>query len=353
MLASEDCVWQRHERERTVMRLKQNRKVYGLKERYRVAVNWEKGHHQDSWLLRHNIRLLPWVQKDENILWISRGNQICKFHVKSSGHLREYQIGPLRGLEADVTRFVVKNGLVVSGCRGGGVCAWEATSCVLLLRHSYLHRSDTQCVDMVDDLLISGSKDKTVKFTPMFRKDLTVVKSFKIGDRVWSLSVSPDKKTLAVGGACHNNPPVSLIDLSSGFLLGHLGDGHKRGAGVMDMAFESPNILLTGGHDTYLRMWDLRTHTCVQLWEDPFDSAVYCLQTDGQNTVITGTARHGLVRLWDKRQKDHIQTIVNMLLGQAYYTGNQSSPVYSMASDVHRLYVALDMGLNMMDFSVR
>lgn len=51
--------------------------------------------------------------------------------------------------------------------------------------------------------------------------------------------------------------------------------------------------------------------------------------------------------------KFEIQTIVNMLLGQAYYTGNQSSPVYSMASDVHRLYVALDMGLNMMDFSVR
>lgn len=41
--------------------------------------------------------------------------------------------------------------------------------------------------------------------------------------------------------------------------VGYLGDGHKRGAGVLDMCFESPNILLTCGHDTYLRMWDLRT----------------------------------------------------------------------------------------------
>ena len=47
----------------------------------------------------------------------------------------------------------------------------------------------------------------------------------------------------------------------SGELLGHLGDEHKRGSGVLDMRFESPNILLTCGHDTYLRMWDLRTHT--------------------------------------------------------------------------------------------
>ena len=42
-------------------------------------------------------------------------------------------------------------------------------------------------------------------------------------------------------------------------------------------------------------------------WEDPFDSAVYCLQTDGQAAMLTGTARHGLVRLWDKRQQEHVQ----------------------------------------------
>ena len=45
----------------------------------------------------------------------------------------------------------------------------------------------------------------------------------------------------------------------------------------------------------------------VSKWEDPFDSAVYCLQTDGQSAMLTGTARHGLVRLWDKRQQEHVQ----------------------------------------------
>ena len=45
----------------------------------------------------------------------------------------------------------------------------------------------------------------------------------------------------------------------------------------------------------------------VNKWEDPFDSAVYCLQTDGQSAMLTGTARHGLVRLWDKRQQEHVQ----------------------------------------------
>lgn len=42
-------------------------------------------------------------------------------------------------------------------------------------------------------------------------------------------------------------------------------------------------------------------------WEEPFDSTLYCVQSDGHYAVITGTARHGLVRLWDKRQTRPVQ----------------------------------------------
>ena len=36
-------------------------------------------------------------------------------------------------------------------------------------------------------------------------------------------------------------------------------------------------------------------------WEEPNDEAVYCLDTDGVNTVVTGTNRHGRVGVWDLR----------------------------------------------------
>lgn len=32
----------------------------------------------------------------------------------------------------------------------------------------------------------------------------------------------------------------------------------KLGAGVMDIKFESPNILLSCGYDTAVRLWDIR-----------------------------------------------------------------------------------------------
>ena len=40
---------------------------------------------------------------------------------------------------------------------------WEASSGVQLLNCKDAHCSDTQCVDVVDDVIVSGSKDKTVK----------------------------------------------------------------------------------------------------------------------------------------------------------------------------------------------
>lgn len=343
-LVSEDSVWLSWEKQRTVLRSRNQRCHAGIKERYRVALNWEYGHRREVYLLRHKFRLLPWLQRVENTMWMSRGNLIIKYNIKDNGQICESAGRPLRGPNTDVTRFVINNGLVVSGCRGGGVTTWEASSGIQLLHYDKVHLSDTQCVAVIDDVIVSGSKDRTVKVLSMFPDDKEKVKKcFNIEDRVWSLSSAPGTSTVAVGTACYKSTAIVLLDINSGEVLCNLGDKHKRGSGVLDMVFESPHTLLTCGHDTYLRLWDLRTHTCVSMWEDPFDSALYCLQTDGQYTMLTGTARHGLVRLWDKRHKEHVQ---------AYYSGEQSSPVYSLAGSSHHLHIALDMGLYFVDFSI-
>jgi F-box/WD-40 domain protein 4 len=48
--------------------------------------------------------------------------------------------------------------------------------------------------------------------------------------------------------------------LSSGHQLSELlcDSTGRRGAGVLDLKFESPNILLSCGYDTAVRLWDMR-----------------------------------------------------------------------------------------------
>ena len=60
---------------------------------------------------------------------------------------------------------------------------------------------------------------------------------------------------------------------------------------------------------------------------------------------VCGTARHGLVRLWDMRHTQPVQMyhIKHPRIGQ-------SSPVYSVAFDQSNLYVALDQCLSLVSF---
>lgn len=42
-------------------------------------------------------------------------------------------------------------------------------------------------------------------------------------------------------------------------------------------------------------------------WEEPHDSALYCLQTDGNYMIASGSSHYGVVRLWDRRQSKSLQ----------------------------------------------
>lgn len=128
--------------------------------------------------------------------------------------------------------------------------------------------------------------------------------------------------------------------------LQDIGAGLRKGAGMLDLAWIDPTKFLSCGYDSFARLWDIRSGTCVLKWEEPFNEAIYCLATDYNMTLVCGTARHGLVRLWDMRQTQP----VNMYHVKHPRLG-QSSPVYSVSFDQSNLYVALDQSLSLVSFS--
>ncbi len=72
----------------------------------------------------------------------------------------------------------------------------------------------------------------------------------------------------------------------------------------------------------------------------------------GKNTLCRKSFLQ-LVRIFLSKPKKS-QTWPHCLhLLQMYYAGRTSSPVYSLAFDSSHLFVALDKGINMLDFSVK
>lgn len=48
-------------------------------------------------------------------------------------------------------------------------------------------------------------------------------------------------------------------------------------------------------------------------WEEPHDSALYCIKTDKNHMIASGSSYYGVVRLWDKRQTRCLQVTVTVL----------------------------------------
>ena len=60
-------------------------------------------------------------------------------------------------------------------------------------------------------------------------------------------------------------------------------------------------------------------------------------------TILTGTAAHGGIRVWDKRQARCVQLY--------FVQPNLRSPVYSLDFDSSEMYAALDTSVLGFDFS--
>ncbi|VEN53263.1 unnamed protein product [Callosobruchus maculatus] len=125
--------------------------------------------------------------------------------------------------------------------------------------------------------------------------------------------------------------------------------GSEYNHGVLDMKWDGPHCMWSCGYDTYLRKWDLRTGNCVQIYEDPHASALYCFDYDYCNTIMTGTQLHGRVILWDIRQKNSVQLFFMDSCKSRRHGRN--SPVYSLAFDAEYLFTATDQNVNVLNFA--
>lgn len=314
-----------------------------LKERVKTAQNWYDGVCKKDISIKWKINLLPWLQLDGNIMFLSQAADIGAYHVsQDSKRIFRQPFKIYSGHSGDVCRFVLNNSLLISSGSDGRIVVHSRRSGTQTMLPG--HSQEINCLDSRDELIISGSRDKTVKvwtLTSSSPKD-----TIATYDRVWSIAINPSVSSFATGTACCRIlSPLHIWDIERLECVCSLGSGFRRGAGVLDIVFESPYQLLTCGYDTYIRLWDLRLNPrkCVTEWEEPHDSALYCLQTDGNHMMASGSSYYGVVRLWDKRQRECLQVF-------ELSTQHVSSPVYCLRFNSSHLFAALANSLHSLDF---
>ncbi|KAM9327223.1 F-box/WD repeat-containing protein 4 [Gastrophryne carolinensis] len=318
-----------------------------VKERVRVSQNWKNGRCHRQTLLKWKRNLMPWLQVDGDLLYLTQAEEIRVYQMRPDGgalHRRPYAV--FLGHQEDVCRFVVTDSHLISGGGDGRIALHKVHSSVSMQFSA--HQQDVNCVDCHGGIIVSGSRDRTARVWSLSSgTDAQCLHTIQTDDRVWSIAINPLLSSFVTGTACcHHTSPLRIWDLQSGQLMNCLGTEFKRGAGVLDVCYETPSVLLSCGYDTYIRCWDLRASTrrCVKEWEEPHDSVLYCMQSDGNHMIATGSSYYGVVRLWDKRMTRCLQSFS--------LSSPTSSPVYCLRFNTSRLYAALATAVHLLDFTV-
>lgn len=295
---------------------------------------------------------MPWLSIESSYLWCTQGNILNKYERFKNGRIDSKN--PVLSLQAhrdDIFRFNIKSHIALAASFDGSIFIWNKFDGKLLSSKLNGHQSDINSIDCFHEkVVITGSKDTTCRIWTLREKedasfDLVMKTSIDVDDRVWCVAANEWNNLAVIGSAGYGMVgPLYLYDVERCKFLGQLRENHRLGAGVLHVVCENESTIISCGYDTNIRIWDLRQNggKCVLKWEDPHDSVVYCMATDLNVTVISGTSRYGLVRLWDKR--------VYQKCMQMYYVGKENSPVYSLDFDPCHLYVALDRSINLLDF---
>ncbi|XP_056617463.1 F-box/WD repeat-containing protein 4 isoform X2 [Triplophysa dalaica] len=294
-----------------------------LKDRVRVSHNWSRGVCRTEVLLKWKINLLPWIQLDCDVLYLSQAANISAYHLRArGGKLQNNRVALFTGHQEDVCRFILTDTHLISAGGDGKIIVHDRGSEYSIAYNG--HKQEVNCIDAKGGVIVSGSRDRTAKiWTLTSDRPGECLHTIPTYDRVWSVAISPSLW-------CH--------------LVSCLGTEFRRGAGVLDIVYESPFQLLTCGYDTFIRYWDLRvcTRKCVMEWEEPHDSALYCIKTDKNHMIASGSSYYGVVRLWDKRQTRCLQMF--------QLAPTTSSPIYSLCFNTTHLYAAVASVLYSLNF---
>ena len=270
-------------------------------DRVRISKNWAEGNYHETTLLVQSIRYMPRLQIERSALWVSWGNKIWSHPRHSDGTISRTTNRVLKGHTDDVARFIVKDGLVVSGGRDHSLLGWNASTGDFSFARRYCHSSEVSAVDVScgGSVVVSGSRDQTVKIWNFGSNDCSnensnavinqsitnrnsnninnnnntkngasspnLCATFNFGDWIWSLAADPFDVQVAVGSAGHYGiPSLHLLDLATGMPTLELGHNLKRGAGMLDLSWQSASTFLSCGYDSCTRLWDTRAGNCVR-----------------------------------------------------------------------------------------
>ncbi|KAF7726541.1 hypothetical protein EC973_008672 [Apophysomyces ossiformis] len=202
----------------------------------------------------------------------------------NSGKLRHV----LRGHSSTIRCLKMRDEkVVVTGSRDATLRIWDIESGTL--KHLCVgHRASVRCLDVHDSRVASGSYDTTAR---LWDTDTGECLHVFDGHHSQIYTIAFDGQHVITGSLDTN---IRIWSAQYGHCIANL-RGHTSLVGHLQLHRSLP-ILVSGGSDGCLRVWDLNTFECKHRIS-AHDNSVTCLQVD-EKRILTGGS-DGRVKLWD------------------------------------------------------
>ncbi|EFN78176.1 F-box/WD repeat-containing protein 4 [Harpegnathos saltator] len=317
--------------------------------KWRISYNWQYGKYTKKLLHQQYIKVIPKLRMRSHELWWCGNNLLYGFKRTIPFSIDNVIFKCVNSI-CDFSTFVLMRDCVITGDSVGALRYWSYDECKRIHVTS-AHADDIITMDATSEVILTSSADKTIKVFPAPVKDDELkcydyyYFSIPITDKVWSIKADVKGTKFAVGTSANTIKPLHIYDIEQCVCLMQLNHNWRYGAGILDMVWENPHTLLTCGYDTFIRKWDLRCGKCVNSWADPTDATLYCISSDYNHTMITGTQFNCMAVLWDQRQREYMQLYFMKCPGNY-----DKSPIYSLDFDNINLYSATDRYLVELNF---
>eukprot|EP00736_Rhodelphis_marinus_P002020 Rmarinus@m.10381 len=189
--------------------------------------------------------------------------------------------------------------VAVSGSTDGCVLVWDLTAAAGA--DGVGHTDSATCVtlDKTGTLAVSGSLDKTLRVWDLDTLGLAATLSGHRG-AVTAVMLNHDESQ-AIAGCSQGQ--IYFWKLGTGTCTTTL-SGHTRA--ISAFALVSPNVLLSGSRDKFLRMWDLERMVCLKIM--PGLTSVTCLSTymKGERALVGYEDYRAIA--WDLKKGEQLYT---------------------------------------------
>ncbi|XP_015203068.2 F-box/WD repeat-containing protein 4 isoform X2 [Lepisosteus oculatus] len=165
-----------------------------LKDRVKVSQNWCRGRCRRETVLKWKFNLLPWLQLDSSVLYLSQAADIRAYQLRADGGgLQRKPLAVFSGHQEDVCRFVLTDSHLISAGGDGKIILHQRRSSFSV--EYCAHNQEVNCVDSRGGVIVSGSRDRTARVWSLSSNRLgECLHTIPTLDRVWSVAISPSQR---------------------------------------------------------------------------------------------------------------------------------------------------------------